>query len=135
MSSRISEKYTALLVFTISLLALTSWACSWFPLYWSQRDFGSAPEEVDSEDVAELEVAGFLRKDMTPKLAYEELHKLIKGAWWTRLAVATGDDGTATARGFLGDYRVRVLAPGKPPVVERFTLAKGGPNRWTVRLP
>ena len=50
--------------------------------------------------------AGLLRKDMTPKPAYEALKQLIKGKWWTRTQIQSGADGAAAFRGFLGDYRL-----------------------------
>jgi len=50
--------------------------------------------------------AGLLRADMTPKPAYEELAKLIKGRWWTKTELQTGPDGLARFRGFLGDYQI-----------------------------
>jgi len=56
--------------------------------------------------------AGFLRRDMSPKPAYEELMRLIKGRWWTRLDAATDEQGSARFRGFLGDYRVTATADG-----------------------
>jgi endo-1,4-beta-xylanase len=77
--------------------------------------------------------AGFVRKDMSPKPAYDELMKLIKGKWWTRTALESGADGTASFRGFLGEYRVSVTANGKT-AEKAFTLKKGQDNRWTVKL-
>lgn len=51
--------------------------------------------------------AGLVRKDMSPKPAYDRLIKLIKGEWWTAEVKATTDkDGKVTFRGFLGDYSV-----------------------------
>ncbi|HPD28710.1 MAG TPA: endo-1,4-beta-xylanase [Phycisphaerae bacterium] len=51
--------------------------------------------------------AGLLREDMTPKPAYEELMKRIKGTWWTTETVATVEgNGEVRFRGFLGDYTV-----------------------------
>jgi len=78
--------------------------------------------------------AGLVRKDMSPKPAYEELLKRVKGAWWTRTTVRTGADGTARVRGFLGDYRASAAAAGKTADAE-VTLARGAANRWTLRLP
>jgi GH35 family endo-1,4-beta-xylanase len=78
--------------------------------------------------------AGFLREDMTPKPMYEELKKLIKGKWWTTAALTTADDGTATARGFLGEYKVTVTAQGRPPVARSCTLSAGKDNRVEIRL-
>lgn len=57
--------------------------------------------------------AGLLRRDMTPKPAYETLHKLIRGDWWTRAAVTTGPDGRATLRGFFGEYRAVFSIDGR----------------------
>ena len=76
--------------------------------------------------------AGFLRSDMTPKPAYHELMKLVKGKWWTTTTLETGGNGTAEFRGFLGDYRVTVTVGGREPVEKAFTLGKGEPNRWVV---
>jgi len=45
---------------------------------------------------------------MTPKPAYEELEKLIKGKWWTRTETTVKTEGTARFRGFLGQYEVAV---------------------------
>ncbi len=50
--------------------------------------------------------AGFLRDDMTPKPAYEELKRLIKGQWWTRTQATVDSEGMARFRGFFGDYEV-----------------------------
>jgi endo-1,4-beta-xylanase len=79
--------------------------------------------------------SGLLRKDMTPKPAYDELKKLIKGAWWTTAHLQSGADGTAALRGFLGDYRITVRVGDKTPVVKEVSLTRGQPNRWTVDVP
>jgi endo-1,4-beta-xylanase len=53
--------------------------------------------------------AGLLRQDHTPKPAYEELLKLIKGEWWlpaTRLI--TDAVGSFKLDGFLGDYELSI---------------------------
>jgi len=51
--------------------------------------------------------AGLLRKDMTPKPAYDTLLRLIKTEWWTReIKTATDANGRVTVRGFLGDYQI-----------------------------
>ena len=79
--------------------------------------------------------AGLVRKDMSPKPAYQELMKLVKDKWWTRGAAETAADGIATFRGFLGEYTVTASAPGKGPVRQSFRLAPGTKNIWTIRLP
>ena len=77
--------------------------------------------------------AGFLRKDMSPKPAYEELKKLVKDTWWTEEKTTTNGKGKAEVRGFLGDYTVSVRSNGKwhRKYVE---LEKDGENEWTFLL-
>ena len=77
--------------------------------------------------------AGFVRKDMSPKPAYEELLKLVKGKWWTKTTLETSDGGAAGFRGFLGDYKLTVTLEGKKAVEKTFTLGKDD-NRWVVKL-
>jgi GH35 family endo-1,4-beta-xylanase len=51
--------------------------------------------------------AGLLRKDMTPKPAYDALQKLILNDWWTGpLILTTDSEGRVTFRGFLGLYEI-----------------------------
>ncbi|NQT40903.1 MAG: endo-1,4-beta-xylanase [Planctomycetes bacterium] len=78
--------------------------------------------------------AGLIGKDMTPKPAYRELMKRIKGNWWTSLVLETDDGGTAKFRGFLGDYRVSVTAGDRRPVSGTFRLIKGEDAAWEVRM-
>lgn len=78
--------------------------------------------------------AGFLRRDMSPKPAYEELMKLIKGQWWTQLTLVADEQGQAEFRGFLGDYRVTATV-GRRTAAGSFVLRKTGENHWQLRLP
>lgn len=78
--------------------------------------------------------AGFLRRDMSPKPAYDELLRLVKGRWWTKATLHTDDAGTARLRGFRGQYRVEVLRDGRPVATGEFTLRKEGPNRWELTV-
>ena len=77
--------------------------------------------------------AGFLRKDMSPKPAYNVLHDLIKKKWWTRQELTTDQAGKARFRGTIGDYRVTVSFPGQAPVDRELTIARDQPNELTVR--
>jgi len=79
--------------------------------------------------------AGFLRKDMSPKPAYDTLRKLIKEKWWTRKSAKTDSNGEAGFRGTLGDYKVSVAAPGHEPVERTMTLARGERNELIIRVP
>ena len=79
--------------------------------------------------------AGLIRSDMTPKPAYDELKRLIKGKWWTKTQLRSDADGTAAFRGFLGDYRLTVRMEGKPAIVKQVSLARGKANRFTITIP
>jgi endo-1,4-beta-xylanase len=55
--------------------------------------------------------AGLLRKDMTPKPAYDALLKLIRTDWWTGpLHLTTDSTGKVNFHGYLGDYKVETSA-------------------------
>lgn len=71
--------------------------------------------------------AGLLREDMTPKPAYEELMKRIKGTWWTKTVATVGDNGEVAFRGFLGDYEVILAQLGgvsDRPLSGNFSIGK-----------
>ena len=73
---------------------------------------------------------------MSPKPVYDALLSLIKGQWWTRTSVRTDQDGAASFRGFLGDYRVTVNTKSGQPVIAPFTLQKTLPRaEWRVEIP
>jgi GH35 family endo-1,4-beta-xylanase len=57
--------------------------------------------------------AGLVREDMTPKPAYEELHRLVKGAWWTQAETQVAAGGKACFRGFYGQYQVTARDRGR----------------------
>ncbi len=74
--------------------------------------------------------AGLVRKDMTPKPAYEVLMRLVKKEWWTgEKKLRTNAAGQATFRGFLGTYALEASA-GKA----EFDLHAKGKVKLTVRL-
>ena len=77
--------------------------------------------------------AGMVRKDMSPKPAYDALYELVKKTWWTKTDGVTDGRGAAAFRGFLGEYRVKVLHEGKAPAEGSFTLERRG-EPWVVRL-
>jgi endo-1,4-beta-xylanase len=57
--------------------------------------------------------AGLIREDMSPKPAYDELERLIKGKWWTKTETTIRTGSTARFRGFLGEYEVSTQLNGK----------------------
>jgi GH35 family endo-1,4-beta-xylanase len=78
--------------------------------------------------------AGLLRADMSPKPAYLQLQKLIKGQWWTRTHPSVEEKSLVTLRGFFGDYRVTVM-DGKGRVqAGTFTLDRDTTGILEVRL-
>ncbi len=93
--------------------------------WWDLSDWHSVDERP----------GGLVRSDMTPKPAYEELKRLIKGKWWTKTQLHGDAYGAAAFRGFLGDYRVTVRTGDKPPAVKEFSLKRGQANRFTITVP
>ena len=73
--------------------------------------------------------SGLVRRDMTPKPAYEALMKLVKGEWWTDVKLTTDEHGKASFRGYLGTYEVDGPA-GKA----RFALDQNGQRQITVLI-
>ena len=70
---------------------------------------------------------------MTPKPAYERLHDLIKGKWWTKAEARTGAGATVPFEGFLGSYEVEA-EQGDRRLTGRFVLDKGQEAAIDVQL-
>jgi len=77
--------------------------------------------------------AGLVRDDMSPKPAYEELKRLIKGKWWTQTETPISDGGQARFRGFLGQYEVAASIDGRK-LTGIFRLDKTKKQTIDVRL-
>ena len=78
--------------------------------------------------------AGLLRKDMSPKPAYERLMQLIQKEWWTNTESRTNAQGEATIRGFYGQYLMTVKS-GTQSVQELIHLSSSDENVFEVQLP
>jgi len=78
--------------------------------------------------------AGLVRKDMSPKPAYENLMALVKGKWWTKTECRTDSAGKATFRGFYGRYRLTVVTPAGRKQTTDVHLQKGKENVFTVTV-
>jgi len=76
---------------------------------------------------------GLVRADMTPKPAYVELKKLIKGKWWTTTEATVDAGGVARFRGTYGDYKVIVALPDGEQV-GTFSFDKSTKGTIEVRL-
>ncbi|GAJ12035.1 unnamed protein product, partial [marine sediment metagenome] len=57
--------------------------------------------------------AGFLRKNLSPKPAYDKLKSLIKDKWWTKTKLTLAEGGRARFRGFFGQYKMTARAAGR----------------------
>ncbi len=74
--------------------------------------------------------AGLLRRDETPKPAYNALLKLVKGEWWLSPTTFTTDaNGQLTFTGFLGEYELSVGTQNA-----RFDISDKGTSHVTVSL-
>ena len=70
--------------------------------------------------------AGLLRRDMSPKPAYETLHNLINEKWATNVTVQTNDAGIASLRAFRGKYQFTMTLPdGRQKNVAPWQIQKG----------
>lgn len=78
--------------------------------------------------------AGWLRKDMSPKPAYERLMKLLKDEWWTKAESRTNQHGEAAIRAFFGAHRVTAqLSDGRTSTKE-IIWKRDQPNRREVSV-
>jgi len=68
--------------------------------------------------------AGFLRKDLSPKPAYDQLLELVKHKWWTRAMESAGETGAVSLRVFRGRHRVTVTAPTGKSVSQEVRVGK-----------
>ena len=76
---------------------------------------------------------GLLRFDMSPKPAYLKIKELINERWRTEIDSATGEDGSASFRGFYGDYTLEITVDGKT-VTKDFSLSKTSENNISIIL-
>lgn len=77
--------------------------------------------------------AALWRRDWTPKPAAYAWMDLVLRDWWTDVTLMTGDSGTASARGFLGEYEITVSRQGVERTT-RVTLTRDG-ARLEMVLP
>ena len=78
--------------------------------------------------------AGFLRKDMSPKPAYDVLRRLVKDRWWTRTTTETDEQGAARFRGTLGHYKIVVRVDDRAVGEGTMKLARLASNELVIRL-
>lgn len=79
--------------------------------------------------------AGLLRKDMSPKPAYDRLMTLIHKTWWTNAQGGTGASGRYTVRAFYGDYTITATdANGHADTQSVFMPEASGPQSVIVTV-
>ncbi|MBW3623864.1 MAG: endo-1,4-beta-xylanase [Armatimonadetes bacterium] len=79
---------------------------------------------------------GLLRRDMTPKPAYDRLMKLIRKEWWTKATGKTGSTGRYGTRVFYGEHRVTATDGTGKRVTQTVSLPMGsGARTVTLTLP
>ena len=67
-------------------------------------------------------------EDLSPKPAYEKLHSLIKGEWWTETSAETNGKGLCSVRAFYGDYAITAKRGSAKATVEHcHTKGRKGP--------
>ncbi len=83
--------------------------------------------------------AGLLRRDLSPKPAYERLLHLFGEVWRTRATLVSDADGQVRLRGYRGPYAVRVTTPSGQCCEARFQLwrpvAGVKPVTWQITCP
>jgi endo-1,4-beta-xylanase len=89
--------------------------------------------DFSDQDAWQRAPAGLVRADMTPKPAYDELERLIKGRWWTQTGATVADGGKARLRGFFGQYEVAAHVGGRE-LTGTFRLDKTAKEIIEVRL-
>ncbi len=78
--------------------------------------------------------AGLLRKDMSPKPAYQRLLQLVKKRWWTGPAThTTSQAGKASFRVFLGEYRISVELPDGRRLTQSASVVQRGTTTLRVQ--
>jgi endo-1,4-beta-xylanase len=77
--------------------------------------------------------AGFLRDDMTPKPAYDQLLDLVKSQWWTQEEIGIDAQQQLRLRGFLGQYQASVEST-QGPLKGTFTLNRASDEVLKVQL-
>lgn len=89
--------------------------------------------DFSDQDAWQRAPAGLVRSDMSPKPAYERLHDLIKGKWWTKTEARTASGATVPFRGFLGHYEVEARQ-GDRRFAGQFVLDKDSAAAIDVQL-
>ena len=78
--------------------------------------------------------SGLLDRSYEPKPAFNALKDLIRTRWMTRTSGKLALDGTATFRGFHGEYEVSVTLPSGATAKAQFGVQPSVQNQYRLRL-
>ncbi|WP_269520491.1 endo-1,4-beta-xylanase [Alteromonas sp. BMJM2] len=77
--------------------------------------------------------AAMYHRDWSPKLNQKAWHDTVYSTFWNDFSGKTDDSGNFAARGFYGDYVIKVEIDGKE-TVSRMKLGPDKPNRFTLQV-
>ena len=103
-------------------------------IYWNLVDGYAAWAPQGDMTVGEnVYHAGLVRYDFTKKPAYHALRRLLHETWHTETECVTGADGTASFKGFYGDYDAEIVVDGKTSS-QMLQLRRGGWNESKLTI-
>lgn len=112
-------------------------------IYWNLVDGYAHVEDATPEKIRATQGdmtlgenyyhGGLLRFDMTPKPAYRKLQQLITQEWHTEADAVTDANGTASFRGFYGQYRAEIVTE-RGSVTKAVSLSSRSDNHITVTV-
>ena len=112
-------------------------------IYWNLVDGYAYVEDPDPEKVKASQgdmtlgenyyYGGLLRFDLTPKPAYFKIKELTQKRWKTETQITTNSDGTASFRGFYGNYKLEISKNGKT-VSKELYLSKNTDNIFNITI-
>ncbi len=103
-------------------------------VYWNVVDGYAAFAPQGDMTVGEnYYYGGLVRFDMTPKPAYNVLKNLIQKKWHTNETISTGENGTASFKGFYGTYDVEIEIDGNKTVRE-INIVKNNSNKFEIQI-
>ena len=76
--------------------------------------------------------AGWLRRDMSPKPAYDRLMSLIKGEWWTKSEATSDARGEAKLRAYFGTQRITAQLPSGQSIIKEVHWERGQKNQFEL---
>ena len=79
--------------------------------------------------------SGLVRKDMSPKPAYDRLMQLIHHNWWTNASGVTDKAGIFQTRAYYGDYRITLDGPKGHRVIDKVKYPDGSGEMTIVINP